>query len=800
MASFNYRLNPIRAIKECSSCGALYTADFCCSKEGLEDKILTLEELFLQDASESSDDKTNVVNAPQEPFVVNHDPGVNSSQSPPHIDDHCCYECGDSLDGIFCQRCTCKSCGKGAHIGYNCPPKVPIISNPEPCHNQDLNETLQNLQSLQQQNLLGTCQQCGCNEYDGVCFYCKVGNGTPIDFSTPYSFNESPNFSYHPTHSQPILCEFCGNDARYDHYCTPQVPIISNPEPCYDQNYDEFPQILPDCQQQILCCENYGGPHETYQCQPMNKDYYHEQNPCYDSNSFGFDQVQPPQSPVIHQPPQETSKEILQAKEDLMISVETFLKKFNRISFRETPKVLLLAWDNFLKIKHREKQHPPEDIQDLLHKLLEDVQNISEELAEFINSPNWNRPAIYYDDEYSFATQEYLMTRSIAITPVLPIKEPDNSLSMENEHLDTIPETESDEVIKSSVENLVQNPSESEDECECDLPLRDDSPESKFTNLSNPLFDANDDDTSSDEEDFKLSSNPLFDLDEVSPIDVEIDLLLDEFAGELTSFKSIPPGIDNINLDSEGDILFLESLLYDNSSPRPPEAFQANSNTIIESLLIPVDSLREEIDIFSGPDDSIPPDSTIVVVEDIPFDVPKFLPTHPTLHMDLDFIPSHNDFGSNLDGSSPSRNRHKIYDPGICIEVEIHKKEKISVPSSIELKLSDFQFHPKIKEQSFQSRISRIMKTLVLTVFALSLTRVSHPQLHFGNSDIQILSTNVLSFGTLETDIQEKEQKESQKTNQTKHGMERAKSKVSQVKKIQLEDKIPNYNCNYNKN
>ncbi|GKA29550.1 hypothetical protein Tco_0715795, partial [Tanacetum coccineum] len=40
MASFNYRLNPLYAIKECSSCGALYTADFCCSKGGLEGKIL----------------------------------------------------------------------------------------------------------------------------------------------------------------------------------------------------------------------------------------------------------------------------------------------------------------------------------------------------------------------------------------------------------------------------------------------------------------------------------------------------------------------------------------------------------------------------------------------------------------------------------------------------------------------------------------------------------------------------------------------------------------------------------------
>ncbi|GJV10429.1 hypothetical protein Tco_1351970 [Tanacetum coccineum] len=114
------------------------------------------------------------------------------------------------------------------------------------------------------------------------------------------------------------------------------------------------------------------------------------------------------------------------------------------------------------------------------------------------------------------------------------------------------------------------------------------------------------------------------------------------------------------------------------------------------------DFIREEIDIFPGLDDSIPPgiesdnydsegddnstslpefesfhvdypdsgDSTIDVVEDIPVDVPNILPTHPTLHMDFDFIPSHNDLISDLDVSSPFRDRNKIYDPGICIEVE----------------------------------------------------------------------------------------------------------------------------------
>ncbi|GJU78830.1 hypothetical protein Tco_1275900 [Tanacetum coccineum] len=119
-------------------------------------------------------------------------------------------------------------------------------------------------------------------------------------------------------------------------------------------------------------------------------------------------------------------------------------------------------------------------------------------------------------------------------------------------------------------------------------------------------------------------------------------------------------------------------LLCDNSSPRPPEKFLANPNTIIESLPIfptPVedsDSLREEIDIFPGSDDSIPPGikSDDDVVEDIPMDVPNILPTHPTFSYGLRLFPSRNDLGSNLDGSSPSRDRNKIYDLGICIEVE----------------------------------------------------------------------------------------------------------------------------------
>ncbi|GKA02470.1 hypothetical protein Tco_0675135 [Tanacetum coccineum] len=198
---------------------------------------------------------------------------------------------------------------------------------------------------------------------------------------------------------------------------------------------------------------------------------------------------------------------------------------------------------------------------------------------------------------------------------------------MGDEHLSTIPKTESDELIKSSDENLVQIPSESEDfsdiKSECDVPDCDDSQTKKISTFSNPLFD---DSTSSDDESsheeviheisFKTYSNPLFDLDEeIISILISLESLLNrdtlmalskmnssrEFAGELINnslqellIREAPRGIYSL----------LERLLYDNSSPCPLEDFHGHPNTIIESLPtfpIPVEdsnSLREEIDIF----------------------------------------------------------------------------------------------------------------------------------------------------------------------------------------------------------
>nr|GFD13081.1 hypothetical protein [Tanacetum cinerariifolium] len=94
----------------------------------------------------------------------------------------------------------------------------------------------------------------------------------------------------------------------------------------------------------------------------------------------------------------------------------------------------------------------------------------------------------------------------------------------------------------------------------------------------------------------------------------KIESLFDEFVGELTLLKSIPSEINKADCNPEEETRFIKRLLYDNSSPRPPEEFiSENSDTAFESFSsfpIPVedsDSLMEEINLSFTLDYPIPP-------------------------------------------------------------------------------------------------------------------------------------------------------------------------------------------------
>nr|GFB00131.1 hypothetical protein [Tanacetum cinerariifolium] len=243
-----------------------------------------------------------------------------------------------------------------------------------------------------------TCERCGNDLLNGFCSLCNSRYSCVYDPNLN-SFDCPPD-SYHPQHPtyETNSGDSCGNDSPVGYDCPPQFSLKYEPGPGYIQNYTSYPHDSPSFPQQYLCCDNCGVS-------------------------------------VIHPPPQETSIKILHYQENAINSVQTFLRKFNRYSFFEMPKVLLLAWDKVFKIKDAfgNKQYKSEDIQELFRELFNDVKNIHEELAEYINIPGWNHPAICNngDDDDEDCT--------LAVTPEFLIT---NSLILGDKHLDTIPENE----------------------------------------------------------------------------------------------------------------------------------------------------------------------------------------------------------------------------------------------------------------------------------------------------------------------------------------------------------------------
>nr|GEV00441.1 hypothetical protein [Tanacetum cinerariifolium] len=302
------------------------------------------------------------------------------------------------------------------------------------------------------------------------------------------------------------------------------------------------------------------------------------------------DHCQPPQYTINHP--------IFNAHNDLLGSGTTLMEQMEQLTS------MCEMFCQFIQKKQKEKR-------------------IEEE--QTAKAQNSKIPVCYDDDD------DY----NSAITP----NEPVDSLSMGDEHLNNIPAMESKEFIKSSVENLVPNPSEFEGENGCNVPAC-------FTTFSSILFDVDYESDSSDyqscsDEDFskEIFSNPLFE-EEIIPMKInqhhfnaesnliesmlnhdssiiissKIDSLFDEFTGELTILKSIPLGIDEIDCHPEKETHFTKRLLYDNSSPRPSkEIVSDNSNADIESFSpspIPnedSDSRMEEIDLPFTLDDPMPP-------------------------------------------------------------------------------------------------------------------------------------------------------------------------------------------------
>ncbi|GJW04757.1 hypothetical protein Tco_1563613 [Tanacetum coccineum] len=248
---------------------------------------------------------------------------------------------------------------------------------------------------------------------------------------------------------------------------------------------------------------------------------------------------------------------------------------------------------------------------------------------------------------------------SVAITSsrlVLPTREPEESLIMGDEHLDTILEKESDELIKSSVENLVPILSESEDFDDESL-SDEDVPMENFKIYSNPLFD--------DEEIispnnyphyFNVESNlieSLLNHDILIDSSPKFDYLLKEFSGELAHIDPIPLGIEKADFDLEE-----ETQLLNNDSLSLPENESSNLDHFNDPSPSrpPPEPPDVEICFDFKPDAGVVTNKVVGDIFEHDVLMPNLLPTQPTLCPVFDLLLLFS-----------SENEDKVFNPGILI-------------------------------------------------------------------------------------------------------------------------------------
>nr|GEX34064.1 hypothetical protein [Tanacetum cinerariifolium] len=266
----------------------------------------------------------------------------------------------------------------------------------------------------------------------------------------------------------------------------------------------------------------------------------------------------------------------------------------------------------------------------------------------------------------------------------------------------------------------------SDDESECDVPITDGS-SPVFTAFLNPIFDDNDNFTSSDDEslsnedvpmeDFKVYSNSLFDDEEINSnkidphyFNVESDLIeslsnrdtlfdsspkfdyLEEFSGELmlTSIIDeeidiftgtddlIPQGIESDDYDSEGDIQFFEELLS-NYTPPIPENESSNFDHHDDPSFPRPPPEPSDVEIFFESDLGVLTTNMVKGISEHDVLMPNIFPTLPTFDLLYPVYDTLLPFSS--------ENEDKVFKPGILSYLLVSHRDKTT---------SDFSENPML--------------------------------------------------------------------------------------------------------
>nr|GEZ93714.1 hypothetical protein [Tanacetum cinerariifolium] len=267
------------------------------------------------------------------------------------------------------------------------------------------------------------------------------------------------------------------------------------------------------------------------------------------------------------------------------------LKCLSNLEYRDEIKIAKLK-ENFngMSIEIRKKE-----------KLLQ-----QEQWAYLSTHPSKRLTSFGYDDDDDeersdslYDNINYVLPPFSAVTSVLSTEEPDNSLSMGDEHLDTIPATELDELIKSGVENLIPIPSESEGipEHMCDVPSHDNSPP---LDVSKDQFE----DFSESNDEFSSINDDSFSIDNIKYVEAsppDLELVSSEVMEIVISEVG---GIDDDILLTIKDDILRENLLNVNLLIAKIEALNDNltpsSDCKTKSSSTSLNSLLEETNTFDN--------------------------------------------------------------------------------------------------------------------------------------------------------------------------------------------------------
>nr|GEV50254.1 hypothetical protein [Tanacetum cinerariifolium] len=268
-------------------------------------------------------------------------------------------------------------------------------------------------------------------------------------------------------------------------------------------------------------------------------------------DSSSLDQIQTPQYPIIHP----LSQEIKNSSKKIAASNSNKEKEKPPQDFDIRQ---LVREECCIEVCEEEKQNMENTMLELVEICLQKEfycmhDNIDDLIESALNSKllSINLNSQRLDKEKQEVKNVVEQPAELhAIAPVLPNKKPEYSLSMGYEHPNTTSETESDEIIKSGVEELVPIPNECEvtleDKRECDVLVCEDS--STFDvcdDHSEILSDSNNDVISIDDD-----ASEDIEYVEASPLDPELVSLEEENVGE-----------EEFNLEEIQDVVLREKLL-----------------------------------------------------------------------------------------------------------------------------------------------------------------------------------------------------------------------------------------------